>query len=87
MSKITLKYYTDPGHGWVAVKRTILRQYGVAANISPYSYQKGDTVYLEEDRDADILIANMRARGAVVELKEKHTDRRHPIRSYETYKV
>ena len=45
----TIVYYTDPGHGWFAVKRAELAQLGILGQVSHYSYQRGRTVYLEED--------------------------------------
>lgn len=82
-----LKYYTDPGHGWVAVKRNILEQYGIAERITGFSYQKGKTVYLEEDCDAYTFLTEMASKGIVVEYQNKHTNGRSPIRNYETYKI
>ena len=34
---VKLKYYTDPGHGWVAVKRKMLIENGVLNRITPFS--------------------------------------------------
>mgnify|MGYP003349438778 CR=1 FL=1 len=47
-----VKYYTDPGHGWVAVKRKVLEQFMPYSEVTCFSYVKGKTVYLEEDYDA-----------------------------------
>jgi hypothetical protein len=85
--RIKLKLYTDPGHGWVAVKRKLLTEYGIAEHISPYSYQKGDTVYLEEDDDAAKFITKLASQGIVVDWVRKNIDKRSPIRSYDRYKV
>jgi hypothetical protein len=82
---LTLKYYTDPGHGWVAVKRHYLNGANIQNRVSAYSYQRGDTVYLEEDCDAALLLDSMRAAGFTINLVRKHTDRRHAIRSYDSY--
>jgi len=82
---LKIKFYSDPGHGWGAVKRKVLVDLGIASQISPYSYQKGDTVYLEEDCDLPRLTTVLSAKGIWVEHIEKHTDRRSAIRSYETY--
>lgn len=82
-----IKYYTDPGHGWGAVKRQVLADLGIADKITPYSYQKGDTVYLEEDCDLPKLTAALSARGIWIEHSQKHTDRRSPIRSYQSYRI
>lgn len=54
--KKTFKYYRDPGHGWVAVKRKLLSDLGILHKITSFSYQKGKTVYLEEDLDASTFI-------------------------------
>lgn len=79
-------FYTDPGHGWCAVKRSQLVALGIEAQISPYSYQRGGTVYLEEDCDASVYFAALKRAGIDPQYIEKHTDRRHPIRSYESFK-
>ncbi len=82
-----LKFYTDPGHGWVSVKRELLKEYGISDQISSCSYQKGNTVYLEEDCDAPALVSKIAMKGIVVEYATSHTDCRSPIRSYESYKA
>ena len=82
--KITV--YTDPGHGWGAVKRTVLTDLGIANRVSTYSYQRGQSVYLEEDCDLSLLIGALRERGITPVFDERHTDRRSPIRSYESYR-
>jgi hypothetical protein len=89
MTKNTLKIkiYSDPGHGWGAVKRKVLDDLGIASKITPYSYQRGDTVYLEEDCDLTTLTTAASARGIWIEHVEKHTDRRSPIRNYERFKA
>jgi hypothetical protein len=80
-------YYTDPGHGWFAVKRAELAELGILGQISHYSYQRGRTVYLEEDCDATLYFTAHKAAGTVPPYIEKHTDKRHPIRSYATFKA
>jgi hypothetical protein len=82
--KITV--YTDPGHGWGAVKRTVLTDLGIANRVTAYSYQRGQSVYLEEDCDLSLLIGALRERGITPVFDERHTDRRSPIRSYESYR-
>ena len=47
----TFYFYTDPGHGWLEVPRALLQELGIAEKISAYSYQRGETVFLEEDCD------------------------------------
>jgi len=55
-----LNVYNDPGHGWVAIKRSVLIKLGIEHKITSYSYQRGQTVYLEEDCDASTLISAAR---------------------------
>jgi len=52
IKKIKVTEHTDGGHGWLAVKRSLLIDLDALRFISAYSYQKGSTVYLEEDCDA-----------------------------------
>lgn len=85
----TFKYYQDAGHGWVAVKRQLLHDLGIADKISPYSYQKGKTVYLEEDCDASTFFNAYILKYGKDSYYTKTTDNRwpdrSPIRSYENY--
>ena len=87
MNKIKLKFYSDPGHGWVAVKRKIVYDMDLAGKISPYSYQRGNTVYLEEDCDASLLVEALRERGIEIAVEESTTDKTSPIRSYERFGI
>ena len=57
-------YFTDPGHGWLRVKRTELEELGIANEITPFSYARGEWVYLEEDCDMGTF---MRAKGWLTE--------------------
>lgn len=80
-----IKFYADPGHGWGAVKRKVLDQLGIANQITAYSYQKGQTVYLEEDCDLSTLVTALALKGETVQYKEKHTNKYSPIRSYDRF--
>ena len=82
-----IKFYADPGHGWGAVKRQKLYELGIADKITAFSYQKGGTVYLEEDCDLATLVTALALKGETVEYKEKHTNKYSPIRSYNRYKA
>ena len=77
--------YTDSGHGWASVKRSLLTDLGIADKVSRYSFQRGYRVYLEEDFDLPLLINALVTRGINPEWVEHHTDRRSPIRSYDRY--
>lgn len=77
-------FHTDPGHGWLAVKRSELQRLGIEDQISAYSYQRGGTVYLEEDSDAYKFIQAKKAIGEEVSHRESHQERT-PIRGYEGF--
>lgn len=80
-----LFYYQDPGHGWLAVKRSMLQTLGIEREISRYSYQRGGTVYLEEDCDFARFHHAAKAAGWTVDYVPRHTDKRSPIRSYQRF--
>ena len=78
---------SDPGHGWISVKRELLVRMEIADKISSYSYQKGGTVYLEEDGDAALFIETYKGMtGQDPQFTEKHTNHQSRIRSYEQYR-
>lgn len=83
------KFYSDDGHGWLAVKKKYLQELGIADKISGYSYQKGLTTYLEEDCDAGIFIKAMCDSFTIeyhkMNLEFVRHDGRSPIRSYSRY--
>jgi len=80
------KFYTDPGHGWLAVKVTELMELNVITKISQYSYLKGATAYLEEDCDAALFLeAYQEKYKSALRYHTKYIDKNSPIRSYERY--
>lgn len=81
------QFYADPGHGWMAVKKQQLVELGIAAKISSYSYQRGDTAYLEEDCDLEKFFkAFIEKNGVEPILKQHHGERQSKIRNYESYR-
>ena len=80
-----IKFYSDLGHGWGAVKRKVLDELGIADQITPFSYQKGQTVYLEEDCDLPTLVTKLALNGVTVEYEQRSTEGRSPIRSYDRF--
>lgn len=82
-SKIYI-FHSDPGHGWLAVKLKELEDLGIADKISPYSYQKGKTVYLEEDCDMGIFIKAKKVQGIDIQYRDSYLDKT-PIRYYSGY--
>ena len=85
--EIRVKFYSDPGHGWYAVKRKYIKLCNAEGmGISHFSYQRGQTVYLEEDGDFNIFEVAAELAGFTVKFEpSKFSDKTHPIRSYDAY--
>jgi hypothetical protein len=80
--------YCDPGHAWARVPRAELATLQIAAQITAYSFQRGDYAYLEEDCDlATFIRAYQHTYGHVPAFKEQYSNRDSRIRSYATYKA
>lgn len=81
-------FYSDPGHAWLAVPRAELVELGIITKISHYSYQRGDTVYLEEDCDYSTYAEALKAKGEAVEYVEaRQANNSSRIRSYDSFKA
>ena len=79
--------YHDPGHSWAKVPRKTLHDLNIAHRITPFSYQRGEHVYLEEDCDlATFLHAYREQRGGIPPFRESYTNRQSKIRSYNHYR-
>ena len=85
MPTLKLFYHQDCGHGWIAVKRSLIAALGLSDKITHYSYQAGKTVYCEEDCDATLLLNALDEKEISYELMRTHKDT-SPIRGYERYK-
>lgn len=84
--RLTLIYFTDPGHGWLAVAREQLLAFDeVALTITPYSYQLGEIVYLEEDRDASSFLEAAKAADLEIEIKHQSSNTSSQIRNYKPF--
>ena len=77
--------YSDPSHAWAKVKRQVLVNLGIDKEVSSYSYQYKDNVYLEEDCDLSLLYQRLLKDDVRMKFVEKHTDKDSRIRSYEHY--
>ena len=77
--------YSDPAHAWAKVKRQVLVNLGLDKEVSPYSYQYKDNVYLEEDNDLSLLYQRLLKDNVRMKFVEKHTDKDSRIRNYERY--
>ena len=79
--------YSDPSHAWAKVKRQVLVNLGIDKEVSRYSYQYKDNVYLEEDCDLSLLYQRLLKDDVRMKFVEKHTDKDSRIRSYERYRA
>ncbi len=84
--------FSDPGHGWLRVKKSEIDSLGIAEKISKYSHTskrwKTKYVFLEEDDDMEVFIAAKKKQNPGWELDAvEHTlpERESIIRSFETY--
>ena len=84
-AKIYVKF-DDPGHGWLAVKRKELAALGLLDKISIYSYQRGATVYLEEDCDMSTFY-KAKTWCDCTHWLTKTTDRLSHIRGYDHFQI
>ena len=79
-------FYEDPGHGWVKVPKNLLGELGIADKITPFSYERGQYAYLEEDCDMTTFIQALQQRNIKPEFRthiSRNRDSR--IRSYAHY--
>lgn len=82
------KFYCDAGHGWLAVKRDFLTKLGILNKITGYSYQRGKTVYLEENCDATTFVNEMKNQNIEYDIVHpSNWPDRSPIRSYENFQM
>ena len=87
MKNKTYIFHSDPGHGWLAVKKSELTELGIYGQISQYSYMKGDTVYLEEDCDAYTFVKRFEQ---IFKQKPKTREsylENTPIRYYQNFRI
>lgn len=83
------KYHQDAGHGWLAVKRHELIELGILDKITSYSYQNGQTVYLEEDQDYSTFFKAFLEKNNNVAPKTKSSyyDKGCPVRYYQRFSL
>ena len=84
-TKITLTFYTDPGHGWLKAPHSLLHEFGIENKVTSYSYVRNNDVFLEEDCDAGLLMDALRQAGVAVTIKRQNTNKSSKIRSYGRY--
>jgi hypothetical protein len=77
-----LNFYSDPGHGWLAVPLELLDRLNILDQISTYSYMRGGLAHLEEDCDYSRFALAMRDQGLEFSVREHRANNRSKIRSY-----
>lgn len=77
--------HSDGGHAWLAVKRRELEFLNIIDKVSRFSYQKGGTVYLEEDCDAGLFIVAYEKKFGTRPLMRTSYRNVSPIRGYELF--
>lgn len=86
INKLDYYFYSDPGHGWLAVNYDELVELGIQDKISSYSYVKGNTVYLEEDCDMSHFMNAMEAKGVHIRIHTVNEPNKDSlIRSFARY--
>ena len=78
-------FYSDPGHGWMAVELELLDHLELLDKITSYSYIRGPRAYLEEDLDAGVLVQALKARGVDVAFRERLAKGYSRIRNYDPF--
>lgn len=79
----TYDFITDPGHGWLKVSREECKRLGILTRITPFSYQRGGYVYLEEDCDAHLFTSAKRKAGERFKYRDRPCDRQYSrVRRY-----
>jgi hypothetical protein len=76
-------HHRDGGHSWLAVKRSLLVKLGIIDNITECSYQKGNTVYLEEDSDVGKLLDLLKPEEYFIKKTKFYNY--SPIRKYDRF--
>jgi len=82
----SLRFISDPGHGWLEVPVSELVRLGIAKDISRYSYKKGAMAYLEEDSDMGKYLGALAEAGESRPALDEVYQERTPIRGYASYR-
>lgn len=84
--KTSFDFVSDPGHGWLKVPVVLLCRLGIAGKVSHYSYYRKGFAYLEEDNDAELLMAALSERGHKIKFRERNRREGYSrVRNYESY--
>ena len=84
MKQQIFAFHSDEGHGWLKVPMVLLIELGIAGQVSSYSYEYSDHVYLEEDCDMGLFVEAWRKAGFELQYKTR-TSVRSRVRTYPCY--
>lgn len=89
MTTHVFDFHQDPGHGWVAVPRSLVQKLPLPEPVSQFSYQSRDgaMLFLEEDCDAPLVLQALRDQGDLVKLQDKTTNHDSFVRSLPQYRA
>lgn len=76
-----LRFFSDAGHGWLEVPKTLVRELGVWNKVSQFSFHRGEFAYLEEDCDAGLVMQALADKGIDFAFDEIYQED-SPIRNY-----
>lgn len=77
-------FISDPGHGWLKVKRKEVEALGI--HVSQFSYQRGEFVYLEEDADLLRFVKAKEALGELLQYRVRTAGyKASRVRNYESF--
>ena len=85
MEKVTKRFFSDAGHGWLSVKYQELVDLGIEDQISKHSYVNGKSAYLEEDVDMPLYIKAMEDNSFSVDFNQRDHGEVSRIRKYESF--
>lgn len=86
---IKLQFYHDSGHGWWRIRHTDADKLGILPRISGCSYESkgGRYLYLEEDRDAEIMFQALKASTQYLpQIKNDRFSERSHVRRLNPYR-
>jgi hypothetical protein len=81
----TFDMHSDAGHGWLEVPKSLLKELGIGKDISMMSYQKGNSVFIEEDGDLSTFKRAYEEKYGSLSINELPQTDESPIRDYYPY--
>ena len=84
MKKVTLRKYSDPGHGWYAVPVALIEK--LSLDLTGFdrviTNRKGRAIFLEEDCEIEPIVIQLKNLGIEVNVKEFHCNKQSKVRNY-----